>query len=49
MIEVDNLFYWDAYGVKVGDELNIEITFKDIKGVLYPLVVLGCFIASRSL
>jgi hypothetical protein len=35
MIEIDGLFYWDVYDAKVGDELTIEISFTDIRGVPY--------------
>ena len=36
VLEVDNLFYWDAYDVSVGDVLLIQISFTDIRGVNYP-------------
>ncbi|HEX9677586.1 hypothetical protein [Nitrososphaera sp.] len=36
IIEVDNLFYWNVYDVKVGDELSIEVSFTDIRDVPYP-------------
>lgn len=36
IIETNNLFYWDAYDVRLGEELFIEITFTDIRGVQYP-------------
>ncbi len=35
-IEVDNLFYWDISDVRVGDTVDIEIRFTDIRGVEYP-------------
>lgn len=36
IIEKDGLFYWDIYGVKVGEEVTIEVSFTDIQDAPKP-------------
>jgi hypothetical protein len=36
VINADGLFYWDVYGVKVGDEIEVVVEYTDLRDKPYP-------------